>query len=50
MLLLEEAQRAIQRAEKDLQLNPLIETMRITLINTNDQEVDPNGSSAAPPT
>ena len=36
MLLLEEAQRAIQRAEQDPPLNPLIEPLRITLINTSD--------------
>jgi hypothetical protein len=50
MLLLEEAQRAIQRAEQDPPLNPLIEPLRITPINTNDQEVEPNGSSVTPPT
>jgi hypothetical protein len=50
MLLLEEAQRAIQRLEQDPPLNPLIEPLRITPINTSDQEVEPNGSSAAPPT
>lgn len=50
MLLLEEAQRAIQRAEQDPPLNPLIEPLRITPINTRDQEVEPNGSSVTPPT
>jgi hypothetical protein len=49
-MLLEEAQRAIQRAEEDPPLNPLIELLRITPINTNDQEVEPNGSSATPQT
>jgi len=49
-MLLEEAQRAIQRKEQDPPLNPLIQPMRITPININNQEVEPNGSSAAPPT
>jgi hypothetical protein len=36
VLLLEEAQRAIQRVEKDPPLNPFIKLLRITPINTND--------------
>jgi hypothetical protein len=50
VLLLEEAQRSIQREKKDPPLNPLIESMRITQININNQEVEPNGSSVTPPT
>jgi hypothetical protein len=49
MLLLEEAQRAIQRAEEDPPLNPLFEPLRITPIDTSNHREYINGSETTPP-
>jgi hypothetical protein len=49
MLLLEEAQRAIQRAEENPPLNPLIEPLRITPTDTSNHREEINGSETTPP-
>jgi len=49
MLLLEEAQRVIQRLENDPQLNPLIEPIRFTLTDTINLGEELNGSESTPP-
>jgi hypothetical protein len=48
MLLLEEAQRVIQRLENDPQLNPLIEPIRVTLTDTINLREEINGSESTP--
>jgi hypothetical protein len=50
ILLLEEAQIEIQRVKQDPPLKPFIVPLRIIRINTSEHEVEPNGSSTAPPT
>jgi hypothetical protein len=49
MLLLEEAQRAIQRSEENPPLNPLIEPLRITPVDTSNHKEELNGSKTTPP-
>jgi hypothetical protein len=48
MLLLEEAQRVIQRLENDPHLNPLIEPLRVILVNTIHLGEYLNGSETTP--
>jgi hypothetical protein len=49
MLLLEEAQRDIQRLEENPPLNPLIEPLRITPADTSNHGEEINGSETIPP-
>jgi hypothetical protein len=49
MLLLEEAQRDIQRLEENPPLNPLIEPPRITPVDTSNCEEELNGPETIPP-
>ena len=48
-LLLEEAERAMQRLREGPPVNTFVRPSRITHINTNDQEVELNVSKTVPP-
>ena len=48
MLLLEEAQRVIQRLENEPRINPLIEPLRVIPVDTINLREEINGSETTP--